>query len=484
MQPENHSSGATIVSRVEQAPLSRFHLKVAGILGAGTFLDAYDGLAMASALAVAFTTLHIGFVYSGVLLGSAYLGQFAGALVVGAMSEYFGRRKTFILSIVIFGALAGATAVAWDFQSLLWLRVAQGVGLGAEIPVAAALFNELIPGRSRGKIYLNYQNIFGWGVMLTPLIGAGVLAITPPQVGWRVLLAIGMLPLLLAIIAWRALPESPRWLVNKGRYDEAEKIASAMESESGVRARPTAPAPQISSPGVDVKPTRFSELFSRDYISRTVLLWIMFATSYFVVYAFTVWLPTLYVQLGGLPPGRSLLLSAINGVAFVASGYAIAFLIDRTGRRPYFMFSFGLTALGAFFGVLAILALGMTGWPILFAVTVILAVGIYPINIGCFMYAPELFPTRMRGWATGTGSGIQRLAIAVAPIVVGWVLQSSPVKSVGVAWVFGLLGILSLIGLVAMAVLGVETRNRTLEETSRPKQRTAVQVPFGQKHAT
>ncbi|MQA86968.1 MAG: MFS transporter [Streptosporangiales bacterium] len=156
-------SGESIVSRVEQVPFSRFHLKVAGILGAGTFLDAYDGLVMASALAVVFTTLDIGFVNSGLLLGSAYIGQFVGALAVGALSEYFGRRKMFILSIVIFGALAGATAASWNFESLLWLRVAQGIGLGAEIPVAAALFNELIPSGSRGKIYLNYQNLFGWG---------------------------------------------------------------------------------------------------------------------------------------------------------------------------------------------------------------------------------------------------------------------------------------------------------------------------------
>ncbi|MQA86969.1 MAG: MFS transporter [Streptosporangiales bacterium] len=304
--------------------------------------------------------------------------------------------------------------------------------------------------------------------MLTPLIGAGVLAITPPEIGWRVLLAIGMLPLLLAVIAWRSLPESPRWLVNKGRLDEAEKIASAMESASGDRSRPATTTESVTAPGVDVRPTRFAEMFSKDYLSRTVLLWIMFGTSYFVVYAFTVWLPTLYVQLGGLPPGRSLLISAINGAAYVGSGYAIAFLIDRTGRRPYFIFSFALAATGALLGVLAVLVLGWTSWPTLFAVTLILAVGIYPINIGCFMYAPELFPTRMRGWATGTGSGIQRLAIAVAPITVGWILQSSQVKSTGVAAVFGLLCAMALVGLVAVALLGVETRNRTLEETSKP----------------
>jgi MFS transporter, putative metabolite:H+ symporter len=466
METAQLQTGESLVSRIEQVPLSRFHLKVASILGVGTFLDAYDGLVMASALTVVFSALHIGFVNGGLLLGAAYVGQFAGAVAVGAMSEYFGRRRTFILSIVLFGVLAGASAVSWDFTSLLWLRITQGIGLGAEIPMAAALFNELIPSRSRGWIYLNYQNIFGWGVMLTPLIGVGVFAVTPPQIGWRVLLAIGMLPLLLAIVAWRVLPESPRWLVNKGRLNEAERIVAAMESQASRGQQAEASTAATTLPGADREPTRFTELFSKQYLSRTVLLWIMFAVSYFVVYAFIVWLPTLYVKLGGLPPGRALLLSAINGIAFVGSGYALAFIIDRVGRRPAFMFCFAVTATGALIGVLATMVFHLTGWPVLFAVTVVLAVGIYPVNIGCFLYAPELFPTRMRGWATGTGSGIQRLAIAVAPIVVGWILQNSPDRPTGVGTIFGLLCGMALVGLIAMAVLGVETRNRTLEETS------------------
>lgn len=460
---KNSVSGQLLVARMDRVRFSRFHLKVAGVLGVGTFLDAYDGLAMASALTVAFAVLNIDLAASGVLLGSAFLGQLVGALIIGALADRFGRRRMFLASILIFGVLALVTAFAADFNSLLWLRIAQGIGLGAEVPVAAALFNELIPSKGRGKIYLNYQNMFGWGVVFTPLIGAGVLASTPTDIGWRIVLGIGALPLILAIAAWRVLPESPRWLVNKGRLEEAEVVVARIETESGVENDSMTPE---QGKDVDTRSTQFTELFSPAYRSRTFLLWIMFGVSYFVAYAFTNWLPTMYVQIGGLLPQRSLLLSAANGVAFVASGYVGAFVIDRIGRRPYFIIAFAVTVAGAFLGALVVLVVGWIHWPALFVVTVILAVGVYPINIGCFMYATELFPTRIRGWAAGTGSGVQRLASAAAPISVGLILQASPVKSTGVGIVFGVLGIVAVCGMVAFVCLGIETQNRTLEASS------------------
>lgn len=453
-----------IVARAERIPFSRSHLRAAAILGGGTFFDAYDGLAMATALSVAFTSLHIGFVNAGILLGTAYLGQFAGAILVGFLADIYGRKACFILAIFWFSVFAVASAAAWDFSSLMWLRIVQGIGLGAEIPAASALFSELLNRKSRGRNYLIYQNTFGWGVMLTPLAGAGLIALFGPESGWRIVLGIGGIAVLLVPWAMRSLPESPRWLVNKNRYAEADAVVSSFERSYERAGRVLPPVTPLARP--DTSPTRFGELLSRRYLRRTVLIWTMFATSFFVIYAFTVWLPTLYVQVGGLPPTKSLLLTAINGSVYVITGYVLAGVIDRLGRRRVFIGCFIVATVGAALGVLFVAVFGLLGWPVLLAVTVVMTIGVYPASIGCYLYGPELFPTRMRGWAIGTGSGIQRLATVIAPLVVGSLVTVGQSRTTGIATVFAVLAAVSLIAAITVAVLGIETAGLDLETAS------------------
>ena len=101
-----------LLAMLERLPFTRGHLTVAGILGAGTFFDGFDSLIIASAVVAIVSTLHLGPASTGVLISSAYLGQIAGALVFGSLSELVGRRPTFITSLVIFGLLSLATAAA------------------------------------------------------------------------------------------------------------------------------------------------------------------------------------------------------------------------------------------------------------------------------------------------------------------------------------------------------------------------------------
>lgn len=458
------SDSELIVARAERVPFSRLHLKVAAILGAGTFFDAYDGLAMASALSVAFTSLHISFVNAGVLLGTAYLGQFAGAIMVGILADRYGRKLSFILAIAWFGVFAFASAASVDFSSLLWLRIVQGIGLGAEIPAAAALFSELLNRQARGRNYIIYQNMFGWGVMMTPLLGAGIIRAFGPALGWRLVLGFGGLAILIVPFALRILPESPRWLVNRGRHAEAEAVVSALEASYTATGRELPPVQPLARP--DTQRTRFAELLGPRYRARTALIWMMFAASFFVIYAFTIWLPTLYVQVGGLPPTKSLLLTAINGSVYVISGYLLAAVVDRLGRRVVFVACFLVAAAGSLVGVVFAAVFGLLGWPVLFGATVLVTIGTYPVNIGCYLYGPELFPTRMRGWAIGTGSGVQRLATVVAPIVVGAIVGAASSKVVGLAVVFGVLAAVSAAAAIATAWLGRETAGLDLETAS------------------
>lgn len=138
------------VARLERLPFGRTHLRVGALLGVGTFFDAFDSLIIAVVLTVVLTTFDVDFTNAGILISAAYVGQFIGAIVLGVVAERYGRRLGFVISLGTFGLLSLAVATAWNFESLLVLRLLPGIGLGAEVPIAGALFNEFVRGRSRG----------------------------------------------------------------------------------------------------------------------------------------------------------------------------------------------------------------------------------------------------------------------------------------------------------------------------------------------
>jgi len=447
-----------IVARIERLPFSRAHWHIASILSVGTFFDAFDAICIATALTVIFTSLHIGFFNAGILISAAYVGQFVGAWVFGFMSESYGRKIAFIISIFLFGVLSIATAFAWDFQSLVTLRVIQGLGLGGEVPVAAALFNEFLRTEKRGRIALMYQLIFIWGAMLTPVIGLICFQLFGQDLGWRMMFAFGGIPALVAIYAWFALPESPRWLVNRGRYAEADTILRKIEAQPW---RAPLAAPQLR-PQPEMKQTRFGELFAGIYLRRTIMLWTLWACAYFVAYGFSIWLPTLYVNLGGLPVNYALALSVVSWAITLSTMYTQAFLLDTVGRKPLLILGFALITLGGIYGALMVFFLHATSWQILFSVGVVLSLGTSLTTSPAVNYTAELYPTRMRGLGVSTASSMNRLASIFAPASVGALLAAQ----LGIQSVFAMFAVVGFIGFVVMATMGVETKMRSLEELS------------------
>jgi MFS transporter, putative metabolite:H+ symporter len=447
-----------ILARLERLPFSRFHLRLAAILGVGTFFDAFDALTIATALAVVFTTLHINFLYAGVLISTAYVGQFVGAWIFGYLSETYGRKFAFVTALLLFGIMSVATAFAWDFQSLVICRIVQGLGLGGEIPVAGALFGEYLRTANRARIGLIYQSLFIWGAALTPAIGVAVFSLVGQDPGWRVLFILGGIPALVAIYACWGLPESARWLADKGRYDEAEKLVSRIEAEPRKKELP----PLKVTPHAPARKTHPAELFAGLYRRRTLLLWTQWATTFFVAYGNSIWLPTLYVKLGGLPVTNALLLTLVTWSVTLTSMYLQAWLLEKVGRKPLFIFGFAMIALGAGGGALAVLFLHATGWPVLFFSALVMGIGTALNSAACVNYTAELYPTRIRGLGMATGSSMSRLASIFSPFAVGALLNAG----YGIESVFAMFAAAGLIGLIVMAALGVETKGRTLEELS------------------
>jgi MFS transporter, putative metabolite:H+ symporter len=452
------SARAEVEARMDRLPMTSKHRRIAAVIAVGTFFDAFDALILGIALTVIAASLGQGFLGTGVLISAGYLGQAIGAIAIGSVADRLGRRRTFLLAITVFSVLSVACALAWNLESLTVARLLQGMGLGAEVPIAATLISEFAPALKRGRAVMLYQAIFAWGVFAAPLVGLIVFSVVAPGVGWRVLFALGVIPLVLVLIGRRAIPESVRWLTSKGREDEASAIVGEFET---VARREGRDLPEPRPVEVDVaRPTRLAEILSPTYRRRTLLNGILWFTIYFVTYGYSVWLPSLYVTIGGLRISQALYLTLAVAVGQLVAVYAFALTVDRIGRRPLFIAGYVVSILGAVLG-LAMVLLGAKSWPTLFAAGLLLAIGSYVPAAGLYLYIPELYPTRIRAWGTAAGSSMNRIASVIAPTAVGALLAGG----FGLGWVFVMFGVVLLVGLAAMLAWGIETKGQSLEET-------------------
>ncbi|WP_019927754.1 MFS transporter [Nocardia sp. BMG111209] len=449
-----------LIARMERIPVSRFHARVVGPLAAGTFFDAFDIVSIGTVLAAISSTFHLGPGQAGMLVSAGFIGQGVGAIGFGLVADRLGRRGVFLASLLVMGTFALISAFSWSIGSLAAIRLIQGFGLGVEAPAASAMLGEFVASSQRGLVTVLYKLASPLGNLATSLASAVLLATVSHETAWRVLFAVGAVPVLIAALSWRVLPESPRALIRRGRLDAAERTIAAMEAAAGVEPG----AESTTDPVVaDAAPTRLGELVSRRYRIRSVTAWVLWFSVYFTLLGGTVWMPSLYVKLAHVSQSTASLASAgVNGVV-IAMIVAVGLTVDRVGRRRWFLTGYLVSAIGAVLAVLfaatghlnSVPALLLTGGLMLAAVG-----GIDPL---VYAYTAEIYPTRMRSWGVLSASAWRCLAVVIAPTVIGWILDAGG----GAAAVFGLfLGVLVVGGAVTLR-WGVETRQLPLEALSR-----------------
>ena len=227
-----------IPARLDRLPWSRFHTLVVVALGITWILDGIE-VTLAGAVAGALKTspvLHLSNADIG-LAASAYLaGAVCGALFFGWLTDRLGRRRLFFVTLFLYIAATAATAFSWDLASFAFFRFLTGAGIGGEYTAINATIQELTPARVRGRTDLAINGSFWIGAALGA--GGSIVLLDPtllgPDLGWRVCFGIGAV-LGLAIIWMRVwIPESPRWLMLRGRLDEAEAIVADIERKVGV----------------------------------------------------------------------------------------------------------------------------------------------------------------------------------------------------------------------------------------------------------
>jgi len=440
-----------IVARIERLPTSWWQVKARIIVGTATFFDAFDALAIASVLPVVAPLWKLTQPQTGFLISAGFLGQLVGALLFGWLAEHHGRMTAMIWSIALFSMMSLVCAFAFDYWSLLVLRAIQGIGLGGEVPVAAVFISELAKAKGRGRFVLLYELVFPIGLVAASLVGLWVV----PRLGWQYMFAIGALPGLLALLLRRLLPESPRWLAVRGRHSEAEAAMAYIESETlKATGEPLPPVKPVVS--TLEKPASLADLFGPLYMRRTLVVWVMWFCAYCVNYGLAIWLPTVYRTVFKLPLEQSLKYGLITQAVGLLGTLICALIIDHVGRRLWFAWSFAAAAV-------ALAALAVYQAPTAEQVLTCMTIAYFfisSVNIGVYLYTPELYPTRVRALAVGAATAWLRFASIIGPTVVGTMIAS------GLPAVFLTFAAVAGIAAAITGLFAVETKGRVLEEAS------------------
>ena len=459
-QPAFDAEGAAnhLLARLERVPASRWFVIARVVMGSATFFDAFNALSIAFVLPILVPLWHITPPEIGILIGASYVGQIIGAFVFSWGAERYGRIPCAAAATAIYAVLSLACAAAWSFNVLLVLRFVQGIGVGGEMPVAATYISELSKARGRGRFFLLYEMIFPIGLMATGQVGAWLV----PLMGWQITFLIGGIPGLVIALMLLRLPESPRWLISKGRLAAAEAVIRRLEAASGKSDEAVHVSSAVTLPAQVEVPARsrgkWSELLSAAYRGRTLIAWVLWASAFLVANGLNNWMPTLYTSVYHLPLAQALRAASLTNVAQVCLVLVCALVIDRTGRKYWMMGAFGLGAV-----TLGILGFGGTQEVSWFIVLSTLSYGLIgSIAAVVYLYTPEIYPTRMRAVGTGVATSWLRIASAIGPTMIGFMLG----KGGGVDSVFLMFAAVAIIGLIA-ATRMVETRNLQLEEISR-----------------
>ena len=440
-----------VAARIERLPISWWHVRARIIVGVATFFDAFDAIAIATVLPVLVPMWKLAPPDIGFLISAGYVGQLIGALVFGWIGERFGRMPAMVGSIALFAVMSFVCAFAWDYNSLLWFRTIQGIGLGGEVPVAAVYISELTRAKNRGRFVLLYELVFPIGLVTVSTSAVWIV----PHLGWQWMFYIGAAPAILALFLRLLLPESPRWLAVRGRAAEADATLREIERQTEDRTGKVLPSVQSVIVTNDQRAS-WSDLFGPSYLRRTLVVWVIWFAAYFMNYGLVIWLPTIFRTVFKLPLDVSLRYGMITQAAGFMGTLICALTIDHIGRRPYFAVSFAVAA--ACLGMLATQSSPSAEQVLMYVAAAYFCIS--TINIGAYLYTPELYPTRTRAVGVGLATAWLRLASMIGPTAVGFMVAG------GLQSVFWMFAGAAIFAAIVTGAFAVETKGRVLEEVS------------------
>jgi MFS family permease len=464
-----------VPARLDRLPWSRFHWRVVIGLGGVWVLDGLE-VTMVGNVSARLTEKNSGLAINAAQVGWAaafYItGACLGALVFGQLTDRFGRRKLFMVTLGIYLLSTVATAFAFAPWYFFIVRFFTGSGIGGEYAAINSAIDELIPARLRGRVDLIINGSY-WLGAAAGSAGALVLldsSVFPVNTGWRFAFGIGAVLGVTVYLVRRTIPESPRWSFIHGRQDDAERIVAEIEEQVELQTGRRLPEPSGKPLKIRQRQTiPFREIAAvafKLYPRRAILGLALFIGQAFLYNGVTFNLGTLLNEFYGIRAAQVPLFVIFWALGNFAGPLLLGHLFDTVGRKPMISLCYIGSAVGIV--VLAVIFVSDTGGVGTFIV--VLAASFFLASAGAsaaYLTVSEIFPMETRAlaiaffYAVGTAIG----GIS-GPVLFGQLINSGERNEV--MWSF-------LIGAAMMAVgglielwLGIPAERRPLEELALP----------------
>lgn len=408
----------------------------------GPFLEGYVLGVIGVALPLIVSEFRIDEHWNGLLGVASLVGLFFGASIGGWLTDLLGRKRMFIIDIAAIGILSIISAFVASPLQLFIVRFLIGLAVGADYPIATSMIAEFTPRRYRAISMGFIAAMWYIGANASYIVGYFLLDLDG---GWRWMLASSIIPCLIILIGRWSIPESPRWLMSKGRTDEAEGIMESIFHTP------------VQLEDETAEKTDVRTLLRRTYLKRIIFVGVIWLCQAIPMYAVYTYGPQIISGFGFGAGRQALIGEIIIGTFFMIGTIPAMFLAEYWGRRPLIIWSFVIMTA-------SLAVLGVIPAPSLFVVVACFA--IYAIASGGpgnlqWLYPNELFPTSVRATAMGAAMALSRIGTVVSIYVLPTFLAT---HGTGKTMLVG--AAISMLGLAISVAWAPETSGYPLTETA------------------
>ena len=465
-----------IPARMDRLPWAGFHWMVVLGLGVSWILDGIEiQLVSASGFkeTLGMTSEDVGFT------GTVYLiGQVVGALVFGRLTDRWGRKKLFIVTLAIYLVGSGVAGLAWTPWFLYLWRFVAGLGIGGEYTAINSAIDEMIPSKYRGRVDIAINGTYWAGAMIGA-VGSFVLlnhAVLPENLGWRLAFFIGPILGLVIIYLRRHIPESPRWMLTHGHADEAERIVEGIEASVAAKGVVLPPVDEgramTVKPEVSVSFAALVNVFFKQYPSRTFLGITMMVTQSFLYNAIFFTYALVLQNFYGLNASQASLYFFPFALGNLIGPLLLGPLFDSVGRRRMIFGTYALAGLTLLVSAYLFKIGALTAQ----THTILWCISFFFASAGAssaYLTVSEIFPLEVRGQAISYFFAIGQVVGAFGPLIFGSLVGDGTARD-PLFWGYVVGAVVMIFGGLVALVFGVDAEGRTLEDIADPLTKVAA----------
>ncbi len=461
--------------RLDRLPWAKWHWVVVIGLGITWILDGLE-VTIVGTIGPTLTSkegLGLSPTQAGLAATTYLIGACVGALVFGYLTDRFGRKKLFLITLVWYLTSTLLTAFSWDFFSFALFRMLAGAGIGGEYSAVNSAIDELIPSKRRGVADIAINGSWWIGTLLGSVLSIPLLdgKFVPPSLGWRLAFGLGIVLAVAVLFVRSGIPESPRWLITHGRGEEGERIVGDIEDE--IRKETGRDLPAVGDRKLSFDASLHKSVFFdavrtmvKTYPKRTVLVLALMITQAFLYNAVFFTQGLTLTTFFKVPAGDVGLYIIPFAIGNFLGALVLGHFFDTVGRKKMIAGCYILSGLL----LLATTYLFLHGSLTAATLTVCWSVMFFFASAGAsaaYLTVSEIFPLETRAAAIAVVYAVGTLVGgAIAPPIYGHLIGTGQPSAIALGWVIGAL--LMMVGGGFEIGLGVDAEGKSLEDVASP----------------